>query len=504
MGAIENKVTTSVWDWKDFYGGEGDGFFYGPKGSYRMSKNVDTRMLENGVRNSNSFVYTSETYLWNVLAVNPYEFNCFSTLETNTWRIYKNGSLAMTMATGTVAHDQVIGFGQQVRAADSIVYSYGFTKVNSSGVGQIHRFATNFFTIAASVSFTLSWGRTDNATVFKVSAVPTPSGLIFGYANTVYKMSTAEAVTTHLTFPNNFDVVAITRYQNQYKVYCNAYRYSNGPVDSHVYIWDWISTETDQEVVFENSKVINVVNDGGDDYVVFGWISDTSDLYVVQGIRRAELRINVEGNLSTNTRLFWKYWTVREWIVYMNGTNKLWEDCMYSYGKYYNGTPKSLIAENSISINAIQAYPTSIYVYDDDGASAGVGKIYSRPIEFNSVPNASGKIYSYPLTWGYGIHTKKVIEELLISYSLYQNNDSIKIYARKNANPYTDNTTWWTLVKTITDATKMGAKVNRSELVALNLGEFNILEYYVEITASGNRSPVLYQIKTVFTDSIKV
>lgn len=71
---------------------------------------------------------------------------------------------------------------------------------------------------------------------------------------------------------------------------------------------------------------------------------------------------------------------------------------MYSYGKYYNGTPKSLIAENSISINAIQAYPTSIYVYDDDGASAGVGKIYSRPIEFNSVPNASGKIYSYPLT----------------------------------------------------------------------------------------------------------
>ncbi len=92
----------------------------------------------------------------------------------------------------------------------------------------------------------------------------------------------------------------------------------------------------------------------------------------------------------------------------------------------------------------------------------------------------------------------------MISYSLYQNNDSIKIYARKNATPYTDNTTGWTLVKTITDATKMGAKVNRSELVALNLGEFNILEYYVEITASGNRSPVFYQLKTVITDSIKV
>lgn len=83
-------------------------------------------------------------------------------------------------------------------------------------------------------------------------------------------MSTAEAVTVHLTFPNNFDVVAITRYQNQYKVYCNAYRYLNGPSDSHVYIWDGISTETDQEVVFENSKVINVVNDGSEDYVVFG------------------------------------------------------------------------------------------------------------------------------------------------------------------------------------------------------------------------------------------
>jgi hypothetical protein len=132
MSQISAKANTSVWDWKDFSGGEGDGFFYGPKGSYRMSKNVDTRVLENGVRNNNKFVYTSETYLGNVLSVNPYEFNCFSTLETNTGRIYKAGSLAMTLATGTVAHDQVIGFGQQKRAADSVTYSYGFSKVNGS------------------------------------------------------------------------------------------------------------------------------------------------------------------------------------------------------------------------------------------------------------------------------------------------------------------------------------------------------------------------------------
>lgn len=498
----KSTSTQGIWNWADFSGWEADGFLKWPVGSFRVSSGIDNRTYDGWIRNANKFTATAFTYDWTIQSVNPYAPITFATRLGNACKIYYDGAYMFDMSTGTTAHDQIMGFAQMNRASDGITYSYWISATHL-GVGKIHRFSTTFWGATTWVwTYTLWGNQTNFPSNNKVAVVSLPASIAFWVGNSIYWFTDTEVLTRKVVLQKNAEIVGISYYNDKFKVFYNVKRWANGTADSYVGIWDGIDENLSQVVKFDNSEARFVINDGDNDFVAY-WGSSTSDLYVVQGLTRTELRVNVEGSASINWRFLGTEGFVREGICYFNGTNKLGETSLYSYGKFYSGNSRSLVCENVTKVGSkFSTTETKIFTFVDGDVSANVGKVYEKPIAYLSSPETVWTLISFPIRWQFGLHSKKTIESVKVGYQLFASWDSIAIYYRRNSLPTTTNWTGWTLIKTITDNSKQGIEFDRSELSSLWLGDFNQLEYKVVINASSTYSPVLTEIRTCFTDNM--
>lgn len=502
MEAIEQ-----VWNWGWFNWWEWDGFYNWPANSYRAGRNIESKQIENGLFICNKLVDTWLTYQWDILAVNPFENRCFSTRDGSTWKIYKDWVFKFNMDSWDSTWNTIQGFWIMNRSSDNITYSYWFSRTNN-WTWKITRFSTDFTTPTYNIWTERNlwqWRNTNpNENIMPVLSVPT--WIIWAYANTIFKLNRSEIIETLVTLPREVDIVWITFYQNTYKVFYNWPRYSWWPIDSYISIWDWANSLFTQTVKYENSPIRVVVNDWAYEYVVF-WNNITSDLYRVWGLERGSpIRWNIEWSTWYNTRVFWTEWVIREWILYLKGTNKFDENCIYSYWNYYPWTNRQLVPENVKNVSKMLASTSNIDIYIDDDAWTNVWKIYTKSFLFNQIPELTGTILSYAMTWNGWLWSRKVLKRVDCSYQLYSNSDSIKIYSKTNWWPYGNNNTWWTLIKTITGEDyfqKRWVTFTSSELSAISVWEFYQLEYKVELIAWWNRSPILYQIKTSYLDYLK-
>jgi len=62
---------------------------------------------------------------------------------------------------------------------------------------------------------------------------------------------------------------------------------------------------------------MEVVNDGANDYAVLGYNASYSDLYIISGTQKQELRVNLEA--AGYARTLDGYLSIREAIVYISG-----------------------------------------------------------------------------------------------------------------------------------------------------------------------------------------
>lgn len=502
MEAIEQ-----VWNWGWFNWWEWDGFYNWPANSYRAGKNIESKQIENGLFICNKLVDTWFTYQWDIRAVNPFENRCFSTRDGSTWRIYKDWVLKFNMATWTTAWDTIQGFWRMNRNSDSITYSYWFSSTYF-WQWKICRFDVWFWWVTYSIggSRTLWQSRINNPAFDRMQILSVSTGIIWAWGNTIFKLNRSEIIETLLELPKEVDVVWITFYQNTYKVFYNWPRYDNWPIDSYISIWDGSSSLFTQTVKYENSPIRLVVNDWAYEYVVF-WDSATSDLYRVWGLERwSPIRWNIENSTPYNTRVFWTEWVIREWIFYIKWQNKFLDDCIYSYWNYYPWTNRQLVPENVKNISKMNAWTQFMDIYVDDDGWSNVWKIYTKSFFFNQESETTGTVLSYAMTWNGWLWSKKVLKRVDVSYQLYSSSDSIKIYSKTNWWPYWYNSSWWTLIKTITGSdysTKRWVTFTSSELSAMSVWEFYQLEYKVELTAGSTKSPILYQIKTSYLDYLK-
>lgn len=131
----------------------------------------------------------------------------------------------------------------------------------------------------------------------------------------------------------------MTQFQNNYKVYSNAQ--STGIQ----YIWDGDNTTPDYRQEWLNQPVLGATNDGAYDYVILGFNSSYSDLYLISGTQKQELRVNLEGA----SRVFQGDISIREAIIYISGgqSGDSSNYGVYTYGNYYAGTAKSLVQSYS-------------------------------------------------------------------------------------------------------------------------------------------------------------
>lgn len=488
----ENKTIPQEYNWNSFSGWEGDGFYYWPKGSYRLGANLETRKVENGVIVSNKQT-VDHNYLGTIKGVSDYFDRLYSTVDGSTWKIYYAGAFKFNMAIWTIAHDTILGWGRMKRSAGTVVQWYGISAFNTDC--KVHRFDTWFTGVTYSVgSFTPTTESITNINSrWSIPTLSLPTGIMWAFWNIIYQMDTSEAITVKLTLPTTADIIAITVYQNQYKIYWNDGNISN------ISAWDGSTNATQQTTSYYNSPVSGVISDWPYDWGIFGdWL--TSDLYRIAGLERQSVRNNVEFS-DGNSRTFTGKIGIKEGIVYLGGNNKNNAAISYSYGSYYPGVSKSLVPENltvwDSPILRYSFWEQTIYTYI-------AGSVYVKNILFKwEIDTTVGSVTSFPLIWNIGIDTEKELDKIYVGYKLYNASDTIKIYARTNADPFDSNSSpAFVLLKTITGSiTARQEKIASKQLLDAGIGKWNQIEFRVDIQNASTNSAIFFWLRAFYTDN---
>jgi hypothetical protein len=491
--AQELKTIPQEYNWNSFSGWEWDGFYYWPKGSYRLGANLETRKLENGVMVANKQT-VDHTYLGTIKGVSDYYDRLYSTMNWTTWKIYYAGAFKFNMAVGVVAHDTILGWGHMKRTAGTVVQWYGISAFNTTC--KVHRFDVWFTGVTYSVaSFTPT---TEFAgTIYSRGSIPTlslPEGIKWAFGNIIYSMDVSEVVTASLTLQTSADIIGITVYQNQYRIYWNDGNIGN------VSSWDGSTNAVQQTVSYFNSPIVSVVSDWPYDWAVFGSSSITSDIYRMAGLERQSVRNNIEFS-DWNSRYFSSAIGIKEWIVYIAGQNKNLASCMYSYGSYYPGVNRSLVPENltvwDATISRFSFWEQYIYTYYGNN-------VYKRSVLFKwEIDTTVGSITSFPCIGNIGIDTEKELTKIYVAYKLYNASDTIKIYARTNADPFdTNSSPAFVLLKTITGSiTARQEKITDLQIRTAGIGKWNQIEFRIDITNASTNSAIFYGLRAFYTDN---
>jgi hypothetical protein len=491
---IWNLTWLSWWEW--------DGFFYWPEWSVRIADNIDLQKVEAGIRIANEKIDWSNPYNWDLISVNPYEPFCFNTMNWSTSEIYYNKLKVLEMSSWlSTAHRKLASWGKMTILSDNVTYSYWITFTNS-WVWKVHRFDPNFTWVSYSIGWdwTLWAWRVNNATYDKMPVLSLPWKIIWAWGNSIFQITNSETITRLLVLPKDADIMWITYYQDEYKIY---YNWANKwwQTDSYIAYWDWLSEFVNAFVEYENSPVRMVANDWPYDYVVF-WDTFSTDLYYVGWLNRwSPIVVNTEVDYNNNQRIFWFDWLVREWVLYFTGENKLWNSVIYVMWKYYPWSStklSSIMGIESLNDIKINANTQWLEIYDNN-------KIYTQSYFTSTKSWPTGTIFTYPLTWNFWIDTVKSIKEINIAYQLTNNADSIQLYVRNDRDYTAYNNTGWILVKTITWSlyrNKRWCRVARAELSALWLWNFYMLEYKIVLNRWFYSSPILYWVRTLYDDNL--
>lgn len=270
-----------------------------------MRKDISGTTLASGLVDSGWTIDGDVTYMINLQTIGVGSAEGI-VICTSTGKLYLNGTLMHTLATGTGAHNVVRGIGTNI--VSGVVYLY-FISDTSFGSGKIHRTTADLVTLNVSHLSYTTWTSGNSSSSVGISFKG--NSLMFTKANKVFTISDTEILATALTLPENEEIVNITSFQNNFKIYANL------KVTGVQYVWNGDETTPDYRQEWLNQKVMGVVNDGANDYAVLGYNAFYSDLYIISGTQKQELRVNLES--ASYARTLDGYLSIREAIVYISG-----------------------------------------------------------------------------------------------------------------------------------------------------------------------------------------
>jgi len=480
-----------IWDIQWFTGGESDDVYKWPKDSFHLSNNMEVRKNLAGATLSAGLVTTGWSIDGTVLTMINLETIWGWTgivVCTETGKIYLNGTLMTTFVSGTVAYNRVHAINVWYEWGTQYLYYFTGT---SFWAGQIHRSNTSlssFDTGSYPIAYTTAtWTSGSN-----VSTINDGWIIYFAKNNKVLTLD-AWVVSTVITFQENEIAVALTSFQNNFKIYTN--KLSTGIQ----YIWNGVDTAPDYRQEWINQPIMGIVNNGSVDYAILWYNEFYADLYLIQGTQKQPLRVNLEA--SSRSRTFGGQMSIREDIVYISGGS--YKDgnivkWVFTYGNYYPWTPKSLNKQFSLSTDSftVHTHGTSQSFY-----ACTNGTIYKS--EYNNPPTnlwyaSSGYIETQ--VYQGNIWEKKSLNRIEIGYdinTLYAT--SIDIYLRNSLSNA------WVLYKSIAGAslkTERGVTLTANEVSAMP--SFYELQMKIVLNAgiSGGvyvASPTIFRA-TVFMD----
>jgi len=482
-------MTKRVFDIQSFIGWEADDIAKWPANSFYASEWVEVRKDLSYAKLESKLVDTWWTFSGNI--------SCIANLAelwiswgwivvcTSSGNVYLNGVLKNTFASNT----RVDGIGVMTNNTWSqFVYYYS---APVAWVWVIHRSNSSLSTFnLAYKSYTATW------TVFndkdEIQVISNNGNLYAAINNCIVELDKSEVVSNALVLPTEESIYWFTQFQNNFKIYTNI---GNSWVQ---YFWNWTDVLPFYRQIWNNSRILGVVNDGWNDYAVLWYDRYYSDLYLIQGTQKSEVRVDKE-NASWARFLRWNM-TIRQGIVYISGGRSgSWEG-VYTYGNYYPGTNKSLVRLVSLTDTILLHAHDSQYTYFTTASDNKVYKIENDTTPSNLWYVDSGNIQTL-MQRGQMIE-EMVIDKIKIALKL-QPNTRILVYIRS------DESSSYILIKDLDFATYQNKKtytMRHSEISQTALGNITEFQLKIELVSGSDGSinaytPSVWRV-VVYADTV--
>lgn len=352
---------------------EADTPYSWPANSFYSARNVDIRKkwgivtLEAGLVDSWWVISGNICYMINLDEI--WVTGGWIIVCTETWNIYLNWVLKTTINTWTTVHNRVAWIWAN-QASNGTMYIYYITQT-SFGSWVIHRSTTNLWT------FNISYRTYDVApwSVWIIKTINRANSLYIPVKNKVLNLNNLEVINEYLILQNTETIKYMSQFQWNMRVYSNLW---NTCIQ---YIWDWYSILPDWRQEWYNQPILWWVSIWWLDYITIWFNENYADLYVVSGIQKQEVRINLDA--SNISRVFDSYLSIRQWMVYISGwqtwaSSEYW---IYTLWNYYPWQPISLVQSytwwNNKFLQHCHLWPTSYFACVDN-------KVYT--VEHNDPP----------------------------------------------------------------------------------------------------------------------
>ncbi len=295
-----------IW-WNNFTWGISDQKYQTQTGRYYRGFWVDTRRFDVTPTKLNELLYTFED---NIKAV--FNQSILWGSDNIIWlqdgRIYLENTLKKTLATGqywtNIWYMKIWGVRK--------LYYFNDANPSFSGSKYIHRSNLDWAVFD-------EWYRTYVSTDWddyyhpKMSIINEAERILFSHANNVFEIDKAEVVTKLISFPSNENVIWITTFQWEYRVYTCTWSW----VKSDLYIWDWESYIADNSIGLNWVAFNSVVNKWAYDYA-----STATGIYKFAGtqyiVEYYWINVTLLGKIWEDIYLEYNVWDNNSLAIYWN------------------------------------------------------------------------------------------------------------------------------------------------------------------------------------------
>lgn len=279
--------------WNNFTWWMSDQKYQAPEGRYFHWTNIDTR---NAFVSPNKAYTTGNTFLENITCLNTYNWGIFKVLSD--WKLYTDSNALVR----TFSWNSVKWVWKMFMAW--VEYIFYFAEWSVSWNWYIHRSTIWLWTIEDNKYSYTSSASTVYSTDDTMQIKEEWYRILFSHRNNVFSIDNDWIVEKLLELPFDENVVWITEFQWEYKIYTNA-KLKN----SRVYLWDWSSQFWSVSVVFNWLNIQSVINDWAYDYFTSNWW-----LFLLAGVQYQKLyEKKTVWSIGYSLKLIWNY----DWFVYL-------------------------------------------------------------------------------------------------------------------------------------------------------------------------------------------
>lgn len=309
------EIPLQIW-WNNLSSWINDQVFQWQAWRYDFAFWVDTQRFDARPLRPSELVFTYPSTINCIFNRSKVAWN-WNIIWLNDWKIYNNTALVTTL-TQWIQWSK-IGYMKPLNASDFKLYYFHET-IPTINPKYIHRSNTDWTWMEQ------SYRNYTSDTWYQFLSPPAWmqimnlwNRILFTNYNSIWQIDNNEIVTRLILFPNNENVVWITQFQWQFKVYTSTWFLS-----SKIYTWDWTSKLPDISLDMNWIFINSVVNDWAYDYVM-----TDSWLYQIAWVQYQQLY-----------NIYWKLHSKIDNDLIMtvfNSTNTQarWQLCKYSSKPWY-------------------------------------------------------------------------------------------------------------------------------------------------------------------------